>query len=270
MKMPMPQYKPIPKAPDSAHVFAPSREISSLVLSDIVRKQILGVVDEQRHASLLHSHKLHPRNRILLIGPPGNGKTSLAGVLAHELKYPLVVVRYENLVGSYLGETSSRISKLLDFVKTLKCVLFFDEFDTVGKERGDQNDSGEIKRVVSSLLLQLDALPDSVVLVAASNHSELLDRAIWRRFQVRINLPYPCCAQIKEQITAISKIHNFNFGYSAKDLAKKLFGVNFAVIEEFLLDVIRKAVISKCAGNAKDLTDDRLLEHSIDSMRKEW
>ena len=92
-------------------------------------------------------------------------------------------MRYEAVIGSFLGETSGRLKKLFDFVRTHQCVLFFDEFDTLGKERGDVHETGEIKRVVSSLLLQIDALPSHVVVVTATNHAELLDRAVWRRFQ---------------------------------------------------------------------------------------
>ena len=106
---------------------------------------------------------------------------------------PLVSVRYESVIASYLGETAVRLSRLFDQVRTRRCVLFFDEFDVVGKERGDLHETGEIKRVVSSLLLQIDTLPSSVVAISATNHPELLDRAVWRRFQLpassRASLP---------------------------------------------------------------------------------
>lgn len=100
-----------------------------------------------------------PSNNLLLIGDSGNGKTSLAEAIAEALMMPLLTVRYENIIGLYLGETASRLSKLFEYVHTIECVLFFDEFETLGKERGDIHETGEIKRVVSSLLLQIDALP---------------------------------------------------------------------------------------------------------------
>ena len=93
-------------------------------------------------------------------------------------------MRYDVLIGSYLGETNTRLRKLFDYVKTQPSVLFFDEFDAIGKERGDTHETGEIKRVVSFLLMQLDQLPSYVIVVAATNHAELLDRAVWRRFQL--------------------------------------------------------------------------------------
>ncbi|HZH28300.1 MAG TPA: ATP-binding protein, partial [Azospirillaceae bacterium] len=98
---------------------------------------------------------------------------------------------YEVVIGSFLGETAGRLRRVFDFARTTPCVLFFDEFDVLGKERGDVHETGEIKRVVSSLLLQRDDVPSWTIIAAATNHSELLDRAAWRRFQLRLELPAP-------------------------------------------------------------------------------
>lgn len=232
----------------------PMRSLDSLVLPDKIREQIKEVVEEQHRAELLHAHNLRARNRVLLAGPPGNGKTTLAEVLAYELMYPLFVVRYETLVGSYLGETSSRLKHLMDYAKTQRCVLFFDEFETLGKERGDTHETGEIKRVVSSLLLQIDDLPDYVVVVAASNHPELLDRAVWRRFQLRIELPMPTRQQLIRHIESIGQRCQINFGYEPETLAKYMLGLNFAEVEEFCLSVVRRAVLDKKSDNAQSIT----------------
>ncbi len=236
----------------------PERSLSSLVLPDKVNNQIKEVVEEQHRSELLHSHNLRARNRVLFAGPPGNGKTTLAEALAYELMYPLLVVRYETLVGSYLGETAGRLKHLFDYAKTQRCVLFFDEFETLGKERGDTHETGEIKRVVSSLLLQIDALPDYVVIVAASNHSELLDRAVWRRFQVRIELPLPTRAQLTQFIESTSQRCQIKFGYAAETLAKHMKGYNFAEVEEFCLSVVRRAVLDHQTENAKTVTKIKL------------
>lgn len=236
----------------------PERSLSTLVLPDKINDQIKEVVEEQHRSELLHAHNLRARNRLLFAGPPGNGKTTLAEALAYELMYPLLVVRYETLVGSYLGETAGRLKHLFDYAKTQRCVLFFDEFETLGKERGDIHETGEIKRVVSSLLLQIDDLPDYVVIVAASNHSELLDRAVWRRFQVRIELPLPTRVQLTRLIESISKRCQIKFGYATETLAKHMKGLNFAEVEEFCLSVVRRAVLDHQAEDAKTITKIKL------------
>ena len=144
---------------DLFYEITPERSLGSLVLPEKISTQLRELVEEQHRAELLHAHNLRARNRILLAGSPGNGKTTLAEALAYELMYPLIVIRYETLVGSYLGETSSRLKSVLDYARTQRCVLFFDEFETLGKERGDTHETGEIKRVVSTLLMQLDEMP---------------------------------------------------------------------------------------------------------------
>ena len=169
----------------------PQKRMENLILPQTVKDICQGMIDEQLRAEVLQSYGLEPRNKALLIGPPGNGKTSLAEAIAEALMVPLLTVRYESIVGAYLGETASKLSKLFEIAKTRKCVLFFDEFETLGKERGDAHETGEIKRVVSSLLMQIDALPSYVVAIAATNHDTLLDKAAWRRFQVKIEIPSP-------------------------------------------------------------------------------
>lgn len=236
----------------------PELSLDSLVLADNIRVQLRELIEEQHRSELLHAHGLSPRHRILLAGPPGNGKTSLAEAVAFDLMVPLIVVRYESLIGSYLGETSSRLKMLLDYAKTRRCVLFFDEFETLGKERGDTHETGEIKRVVSSLLLQLDDLPDYVVVVAASNHPELLDKAVWRRFQLRLNIPLPTRTQLTSFINNISLRSNVNFGLAPETIAKKLLGLSFSEVEEFCLSVVRRAVLDKKTENAKTTTASKL------------
>jgi SpoVK/Ycf46/Vps4 family AAA+-type ATPase len=239
---------------DLFYEITPERNLDSLVLPAKIKAQVQELIEEQHRSELLHAHNLRARNRILLAGPPGNGKTTLAEAVAFELMYPLIVIRYETLVGSYLGETSSRLKSVLDYARTQRCVLFFDEFETLGKERGDTHETGEIKRVVSSLLLQLDDMPDYVVVIAASNHPELLDKAVWRIFQLRIELPTPTSEQLTQYITSIGQRCSINFGYAPETLAKHLLGLNFAEAEEFCLGVVRRAVLDMKTENAKSLT----------------
>jgi predicted AAA+ superfamily ATPase len=172
------------------------RTLDELVLPADVRLVASQLIEEQQRADLLRSYSLEPRSRMLLTGPPGNGKTSLAEAIASSLSVPFFIVRYERVVNSYLGETAKRLQELFQYARMHQCVLFFDEFDALGKEREDRQESGEMKRVLNSLLLEIDRLPSYVVLVAATNHPTLLDKAVWRRFQIKTTLPLPDKRQI--------------------------------------------------------------------------
>ncbi len=235
------------------HEVMPQRKLSDLILPDEVQQICQSLIQEQHRADLLRSYNLEPRNRMLLIGPPGNGKTSLAEAIAEALAFPLLVVRYESVVGTYLGETAVRLKKLFEYASTRKCVLFFDEFETVGKERGDLHETGEIKRMVSSLLMLIDNLPSHVMVIGATNHAELLDRAVWRRFQMRMTLPGPSMARLTEWFEKYERRINIPLGYAPGTLAKRLQGSNFAEVEEFGTTVFRQYVLEQPNASMKNI-----------------
>jgi SpoVK/Ycf46/Vps4 family AAA+-type ATPase len=249
------------------HEVMPERSFDDLVLPEEVKDISREVVQEHHRADLLRSYNLEPRNRILLVGPPGNGKTSLAEALAHALMVPLIIVRYEGVVGTYLGETAVRLRRLIEHASTRKCVLFFDEFETLGKERGDRHETGEIKRVVSSLLMQIDSLPTHVVVIGATNHAELLDRAVWRRFQVRMTLPGPTRARLAEWFANFERRIKIALGYTPETLAKKLYGVNFAEAEEFGSSVFRQYVLEQPDSNMKAIVARSLKNWAARSVK---
>lgn len=236
----------------------PTKRLDQLMLPENVYKSCRALIEEQTRTDLLRSYGLEPRNKLLLIGPPGNGKTSVAEGIAEALMVPLLTVKYESIIGAYLGETASRLSKLFEYAKTRQCVLFFDEFDTIGKERGDQHETGEIKRVVSSLLLQIDALPSYVITIAATNHDSLLDKAVWRRFQMKLELPKPTRSNLEHWFSFFEKKMNFSFGLEPSTLAKKLYGKSYAEAEEFALAVYRQFVLRLPTGKAKTITNEQL------------
>lgn len=179
--------------------------------------------------------------------------------MAEALAYPLLVVRYEALVGSFLGETAARMGRLFEHARARRCVLFFDEFETLGKERGDQQESGEIKRVVSSLLLQIDALPSHVVVVTATNHPELLDRAVWRRFQLRLELGPPSSAQITAYLKRFEERTGEPLGRPLLASATRvLAGASFSDLEEFTTDVLRRRVLESPGTDLRPLFAERL------------
>jgi SpoVK/Ycf46/Vps4 family AAA+-type ATPase len=237
---------------------SPKRDLGSIILSEKNRALCVELIEEQHRSDLLRSYGLEPRHKVLLYGPPGNGKTSLAEALANALALPLLVVRYETLIGSFLGETSQRLKSVFDYARRRHCVLFFDEFDAVAKERGDVHESGEIKRVVNSLLMQIDDLPSSVVVVVASNHSELLDRAVWRRFQIKLELDIPDAKAIRDWFSKLEERLSKPVGIPINKLASRFRGRSFSDLTEFSEDVARRMVLSAPNGDLKTIVEARL------------
>ncbi len=249
-----------PRMPDSnliAEIY-PERRISDLVLQSATSQAVNELVQEQFRADLLRAHGIEPRNRILLVGAPGNGKTSLAEAIACEMHVPMLMVRYESVIGSFLGETARRICKVFEHARSRHCVLFFDEFDVVGKERGDVHETGEIKRVVSSLLLQVDALPSYVVVLAASNHPELLDRAVWRRFQLRLEMPSPTQEAIESWFERFEKRTRHRIGIEPAKLLSNFKGLSFSEIEDFGQDVLRQYILQQPGADVRKIAAERL------------
>ena len=243
----------------------PRRRLEELILPEAVRRGVEDLIEEQQRADILRANGLEPRNRVLLVGPPGTGKTTLAEAVAEAVAVPFFVVRYESVIGSFLGETAARLKRVFDYSRTTPCVLFFDEFDAIGKERGDVHETGEIKRVVTSLLMQIDELPSYTIVLAATNHAELLDRASWRRFQLRLSLPMPTGRAIASYIETFAKRFEKPLGHSYPSLVKKLGRISYAEAEQFCLDIQRRSILS--VGQEKSLKDIVSKQISIWSTR---
>jgi SpoVK/Ycf46/Vps4 family AAA+-type ATPase len=237
----------------------PHRSLNDLILTSEILAICSEFAEEHHRSELLRSYGMEPRNKVLLLGPPGNGKTSLAEALAETLMVPLFTVRYSAVIASYLGETGTRLRQTFDEIRTRRCVLFFDEFDAIAKERGDIHETGEIKRVVSSLLLEMDSLPTSVVVVTATNHPELLDRAVWRRFQIRLVLPKPGRAQINIWLDRFRERLKQTLELPNARLIPTLSGLSFAELEEFGNDVLRRHILSQ-----RDNGIDRIVTNCLE------
>lgn len=167
--------------------------LSSMVLAPELHDRLARVVTEQRQQERLRARGLAPRRKLLLVGPPGSGKTMTAAALAGELKLPLFTVLYDGLIGKLMGETASRLRLVFDAIAVQRGVYFFDEFDAIGTQRSGPNDVGEIRRVLNSFLQFLENDDGPSLIVAATNHPELLDRALFRRFDdvIAYGLPDP-------------------------------------------------------------------------------
>lgn len=165
--------------------------MSSMVLSDDLRERLHRVLVEQRQQNRLRQHGLQPRRKLLLIGPPGAGKTMTAAAMAGELKMPLFTVLLDGLLTKFLGETASKLRTVFSAMTETRGVYFFDEFDAIGARRSERNDVGEIRRVLNSFLQFLEEDESEGLIIAATNHPELLDPALFRRFDDVIEYALP-------------------------------------------------------------------------------
>jgi SpoVK/Ycf46/Vps4 family AAA+-type ATPase len=158
------------------------KDIDALIISNEIKVQLEQVVREFKDADVLATYNLQNKKKILFCGKPGTGKTFSAQILSSVLNLPLVYIRFDAIISSYLGETASNLRKVFDYIESGTWVVLFDEFDVIGKNRDDIHEHGEIKRVVNSFLQMLDNLKGDSIILAATNHQNMLDPAIWRRF----------------------------------------------------------------------------------------
>jgi len=168
----------------------PEVKIADVVLPDDVSGRLKRLLHEQRQRHQLEAHGFVPIYRVLLEGPPGTGKTMTAGALAHELSLPLFTIRMDSVLSKFLGESSSKLRVLFDAVASQRAVYLFDEFDAIGGNRLG-NDVGEARRILNSFLSFLEQSPPQSLVLAATNHRELLDPALFRRFDLLVSFPLP-------------------------------------------------------------------------------
>lgn len=239
-------------------VRAARRDLGDIVLSDTNRVGLDEVILEHGRAELLASHGLRPTSRLLLCGPPGCGKTTAAEVLACELGLDLAVVRFDGVVSSFLGETSANLRAVFDFLERERLVALFDEFDALGKTRADEEEHGELKRVVSALLQMIDAYTGRSVIVAASNHEQLLDLAIWRRFDEVLLLEPPTLAQLGPLLAAKLRSVRHDLPVENNTFLKRLSGFTHADVERVVLRAIKNMVLA-----SRQILTEELFEEAL-------
>ena len=239
-----------------ADIIYPDDNNIDVIMSKQNSENLRSFILSYKNADKLNSLGIGVSNTLLLYGPPGCGKTQCAYFIAREFNLPLVVARLDSLISSYLGTTAKNIRMLFEFAQKMPCVLFLDEFDAIAKARDDSNELGELKRVVNSLLQNVDAMSSDSLLVAATNHENLLDTAVWRRFEYKLRIELPDTNAITEMIDLFSK-GNHNLSQKEKcELATAFTGLSGANIEEIILKAIRNAVINESQVSKLDFYEE--------------
>lgn len=242
-----------------AEMIYPDKNEIKVSLTKKNMNQIDDFILNYQNADRLHEAGVGVANALLLFGPPGCGKSKSAFLIAQKLNLPLVIARLDSLISSYLGTTAKNIRTLFEFVQKIPCVLFLDEFDAIAKARDDNNELGELKRVVNSLLQNIDNMSSESLIIAATNHENLLDTAVWRRFDYKIEIELPDQNSIEEMID-IFMINDYKISDQEKiELAEAFVGRTGAEVEGIIKKAIRDSVIHQKNFSYKSVFDELFL-----------
>jgi SpoVK/Ycf46/Vps4 family AAA+-type ATPase len=246
--------RPREELADLLSVSYPQIRLSHMTLDDRVRSRLERILREQRHFDKLKSHDLSPRRKLLFTGPPGCGKTMSASAVAGELGIPLFVMRLDGLITKYMGESIAKLRLIFDAMQSTRAVYLFDEFDSIGTHRGFANDVGEIKRVLNSFLMFIEQDGSNSVIVAATNHPQNLDYALFRRFDDLLEFELPTRELIQDTLkNKLSSFRRLNVDFD--ELSSASAGLSFADIVMACEEAVKDAVIH----NSKVLSTEDVL-----------
>lgn len=234
-----------------------------MVLHPEVEKRFIRIEKEYAARSRLATYGLHARKRILLYGPPGCGKSLGAERLAWATGLPLHKVRFDTLISSYFGETASNLGTVFEAAAKRPCALFLDECDTIARARGERNDVGEVSRVVNMLLQLLEDYAGEGLVIAATNHYESLDKAIYRRFDEAVEIPKPGIPEIARLLKTTLSALEVAQGVDFDNFAASLDGFSFSEIERIAQNAAKRCVMA----NRKQIETDDLDAASHDVKR---
>lgn len=212
-----------------------------------VEKILKQVITERKHADALREQMISPAKSLIFDGPPGVGKTMSARWLANKLSLPLITLDLATVMSSFLGKTGSNLRSVLDYAASFPCILLMDEFDAIAKKRDDDRELGELKRLVTVLLQAIDEWPDSSILIAATNHGELLDPAIWRRFDLEVKFELPN----EEMISRYIKDYWDDSSFLNDEINENFIGKSFSFIDREMRREKREKILSNIFNQSK-------------------
>jgi len=241
------------------------RDEEDIVLAPRLTKALQEIVREHQRADVLRAYGLQPARKLLFFGPPGCGKTLAAEVIAGALSLPLVLVRLDALVSSFLGETAANLRRVFDYVSRTPVVALFDEVDALTKDRGDSSDHGELKRAVNAVLQMMDGYRGQSVLIATTNYETILDRAVWRRFDETLRFEKPDVDQIARLLKVKLAAVRRNFELDDKQVQALFTGLSHADIERVLRRAVKEMVLSgREFLEVRHLRDARTREQGVE------
>jgi len=217
---------------------------ADVILAKNTEEELKQIVKELKNEGILATYGLKPKRKILFYGPPGTGKTLTAKVMNSIIGYPLVYVKFEAVISSYLGETASNLRKIFDFIEKGKWVVLFDEFDIIGKQRDDPTEHGEIKRVVNNFMLMLENYEGDSVIIASTNHPHLLDIGVWRRFDEIVYFALPDKERRKKIFEKYLRVLKKDKNFNMINFLEETEGFSGADIEQACIDALKMAILS--------------------------
>ncbi len=221
----------------------PKRSLEEIILPELSVLALEELLEEHRRSDVLRSYGMKPSGKVIFYGPPGCGKTLAAEVVAFELDRPLAIVRLDAMVSSFLGETAANLRKVFDFIAEHPMTVLFDEFDAISKERSDSGEHGELRRVVNAVLQMMDAYQGQSLILAATNHEQILDTAIWRRFDETIEFPLPNAHQLSQLLKLKLRGIRRQFELDDNELIASLTNKSGADIERVVRRAIKRMIL---------------------------
>jgi SpoVK/Ycf46/Vps4 family AAA+-type ATPase len=218
--------------------------LNDVMLRPACREALEALIDETRHGAYLSSKGIRRRSKLLFVGPPGCGKSFTAQAIANELGMPHYIVRFDSVIGAYLGQTAIHLRELFRFASNSPSVLLFDEIDALGKQRGNPLDVGELDRIVIALMQELEFSQTQGIVIATSNLPENLDRALWRRFDLTLHFPKPS----RRELTAYSRRTRAKFGLKGRFFKQKMMPRTYADAERIVEAEARGKALRELKG----------------------